>query len=258
MQFASIGSGSEGNGTLIRNGSNGAVLLDCGFSCRQALIRMSALDLVAADLAALIVTHEHGDHIKGIARLANKHRIPVFTTWGTWAAKLNGVLDDALFHVISPHQPFDVADMMVEPVPVPHDAREPCQFVFEGNGKRLGVVTDAGMITPHMRSAYECCDSLILECNHDLTMLAEGPYPASLKRRVASTLGHLNNQQAAELLSQIHVGRLQQLVVAHLSKTNNHPELALNELQPMLKGHGVSEQVIVAEQDSGFDWLSLQ
>ncbi len=257
MRFASIGSGSDGNGTLVQAESQGTVLVDCGFSAREALSRMGELGVVAEDLAAILVTHEHGDHIKGVARLANLCRIPVYTTWGTWASKLNGVLDDALFKLITPHEEaFEVAGLRVQPVAVPHDAREPCQFVLEQDGKRLGLLSDVGSVTPHMVDSYQGCDALLLECNHDLTMLAEGPYPPSLKRRVSGPLGHLNNRQSADMLSQLERSAMQHLVVAHISQKNNHPDLALEAL---LDNDICPEHIIrLATQNSGLDWLTVE
>jgi len=256
VRFASIGSGSEGNGTLIQAEGQPALLVDCGFSGREALARMAELGLAGEDLAGILVTHEHTDHIKGVARLAHLCRVPVYTTWGTWAAKLNGVLDDALFRLINPHDCFTLAGLQVQPVAVPHDAREPCQFVVQHNGIKLGMLSDVGSITPHMVESYQGCHALMLECNHDLTMLAEGPYPPSLKRRVAGPLGHLNNQQSADMLSQLERGALQHLVVAHISQKNNHPDLAVGAL---LERNLCPENTIrLATQNSGLDWLTIQ
>lgn len=255
MRFASIGSGSDGNGTLVQ-GVEGTLLVDCGFSAREALSRMAEMGIAAEDLAAILVTHEHSDHIKGVARLANVCRIPVYATWGTWASKLNGVLDEALLQLITPHEEFLVAGLQVQPVPVPHDAREPCQFVLEQSGTRLGLLSDVGSVTPHMVESYQNCDALILECNHDLTMLAEGPYPPSLKRRVSGPLGHLNNRQSADMLSQLERSTMQHLVVAHISQKNNHPDLAMEAL---LSDAICPEHIIrLATQNSGFDWLTVE
>lgn len=255
MKFASIGSGSEGNGTLIKSDS-GCLMHDCGFSAKEALARMANLGVGAEDLCAILVTHEHSDHIKGVARLANKIGVPVYATWGTWASKLQGLLHQHLTHIITPHDEFRLANIVVRPLPVPHDAKEPCQFVFESQSKKLGVVTDTGAVTPHMVSMYQGCDSLMLECNHDLQMLADGPYPASLKRRVAGPLGHLNNQQAAQMLSELDVSVIQNLVVTHISQRNNHPQLAVEAL---LSVEGCEENTItVAQQTSGFDWLEVE
>lgn len=256
MRFASIGSGSDGNGTLVSNGGEGSILLDCGFSAKDAVARMAGRGVAPADLAGILVTHEHTDHIKGVARLANLYRIPVFTTWGTFIGKLNGELDESLLNLIVPGEAFTLAGMQVDPVAVPHDAREPCQFVFSAAQMRLGILTDAGSITRQMVARYQQCDALMLECNHDLRMLAEGPYPASLKRRVAGAMGHLNNQQAADMLRQVGHDDMQHLIVTHISQKNNTPELAV---QTLLASECCKPAVIqVAGQKSGLDWCTIQ
>lgn len=256
MRFASIGSGSDGNGTLVSNGGEGSILLDCGFSAKDAVARMAGRGIAPADLAGILVTHEHTDHIKGVARLANLYRIPVFTTWGTFIGKLNGELDESLLNLIVPGEAFVLAGMQVDPVAVPHDAREPCQFVFASGLARLGILTDAGSITRQMVARYQHCDALMLECNHDLRMLAEGPYPASLKRRVAGAMGHLNNQQAADMLRQVGHDGMQHVIVTHISQKNNTPELAV---QALLDSQGCRADVIrVAGQKSGLDWCTIQ
>lgn len=254
MRFASIGSGSQGNGTLI-DGGDGVLLLDCGFSAREARNRMAEKGLLVADLAGILVTHEHGDHSKGVATLANALRVPVFCTWGTYLSALSGRLDEALFQRIDADGQFSIVGLEVQAVPVPHDARDPCQFVFSAATGRLGVLTDAGSFTRQMVQFYQGCDALMLECNHDLRMLAEGPYPAQLKRRVAGHYGHLNNQQAADFLRQVAHPGLQCLVATHISQKNNTGELALQALaQVQLDQRCV---VTAASQNSGFEWVAL-
>ena len=254
MRFASIGSGSQGNGTLIDNGSGGVLLLDCGFSAREARNRLAEKSLQPTDLAAILVTHEHGDHCRGVATLANALRLPVYCTWGTYQTALSGRLDDTLFHRIEADECFSLADITVQAVAVPHDAREPCQFVFSSMGNRLGVLSDVGSITHAMITAYQNCDALMLECNHDLHMLASGSYPAQLKRRVAGHYGHFENRQAAEFLSQVANHRLQYLVATHISQKNNTPQLALQ----MLGQTEGAWRISAATQESGFDWIQLQ
>lgn len=255
MRFASIGSGSQGNGTLIDSGGEGVLLLDCGFSARQARSRLADKGLEAADLAGILVTHEHGDHSKGVATLANALRVPVFCTWGTYHSSLAGRLDEALFQRIDADSQFNIAGLEVQAVPVPHDAREPCQFVFSSPSCRLGVLTDTGSFTRQMVRFYQHCDALMLECNHDLRMLADGPYPAQLKRRVAGHYGHLNNQQAADFLRQVAHPGLQCLVATHISQKNNTGDLALQALAQVRLDKRCA--VSVASQHSGFDWVGL-
>lgn len=257
MRIASIGSGSEGNGTLIEVGDT-CVLVDCGFSAREAERRLVAKGINPAKLSGILVTHEHADHVKGVALLANRFQIPVYITWGSYTSNImqKREVDRQLLNIISPHEMFSVGGLKVEPVPVPHDAREPNQFVIYGGGFKLGILSDTGCITPHMERAYAACDALLLECNHDLEMLRNGPYPQSLKRRVAGQYGHLNNDQAADLLSKVEHEALQHIVITHISQKNNHPELALGALNRAVRYS--EDKIVLADQNEGFDWLALQ
>lgn len=252
MRFASLGSGSKGNATLVEAGDT-RVLVDCGFSCSQTEKRLARLDLEPDALNAILVTHEHSDHIAGVARLSRRYGLPVWMTAGTRAVHKGGEL--ASWHCINSHQPFAVGNLQVQPFPVPHDAREPCQFVFSDGERRFGLLTDVGSITPHMVAALDGLDALMLECNHDPAMLAAGPYPPSLKQRVGGPYGHLSNAQAAELLSKIDTAGLQHLVAAHISEKNNLPQLAFDCLTSAA-GKSVGA-VLVANQPNGMSWLSI-
>lgn len=247
-----LGSGSRGNATLIAAGGT-RVLLDCGFSASEAVRRLLRLDVAADGLDAIIVTHEHSDHIGGVARLARRHGIPVWTTPGTRAAWSD--TDGVDLHEFDPHNVFAIGDIEVQPYPVPHDAREPCQAVFSDGNARLGILSDAGCITPHMRQVLDGCDALLLEANHDVDMLRDGPYHARLKARVMGDHGHLSNAQSASLLASIDTGRLRHLVLTHLSETNNRPQLALDAAAAALDCR--PEWLCVADQDAGLDWRSL-
>ena len=252
MRFASLGSGSKGNATLVEAGTT-RLLVDCGFSCAETEKRLARLSLQPGDLAAILVTHEHGDHISGVASLARRYRLPVWMTAGTEAAHKGGELGD--FRCVNSHREFRIGDLQVQPFPVPHDAREPCQFVFSDGRLRLGLLTDAGSVTIHMLRALDGLDGLILECNHDPAMLAAGPYPSSLKQRVGGPFGHLSNQQAADIIKNISMTRLQHLVAAHISETNNQPELALTSLAAAVGESAFG--ILAADQPAGMPWLSL-
>lgn len=252
MRFASLGSGSRGNATLVEAGDT-RVLVDCGFSCAETEKRLERLGLSATELDAILVTHEHSDHISGVARLSRRFRIPVWMTMGTAAVHRGGEVDE--LHCFSSHQTLEIGDLAVEPFTVPHDAREPCQFVFHDGRFRIGLVTDTGAITPHMVQVLTRLDALVLECNHDPALLASGPYPPSLKQRVGGRFGHLSNEQAAGLLEQIDCSGLQHLLAAHISDKNNRPELAREALANAL-GCPVGE-IEVANQDKGFDWRQM-
>ena len=196
MRFASLGSGSKGNASLVATHTT-CILIDCGFSAREAVKRLGERGLAATDLNAILVTHEHGDHIRGVRNLARKYDIPVYLSHGT-AQSLDG--EGLRTEIINTHRSFTIGNMTIEPVPVPHDAREPCQFVVCSAGLRLGVLSDLGHISTAVLRHYTHCDGLMLESNYDRQMLAEGPYPYSLKQRVGGDWGHLSNDQAAGLL----------------------------------------------------------
>lgn len=252
MRFASLGSGSGGNATLICCGDT-RILLDCGFGVRETQRRLTRLGLSVEALDAVVVTHEHSDHVKGVGALARKFRMPVYMTEGTYVSRHYGEIPH--LHLIRNYQAFTVGSVQVQPVAVPHDAREPAQYIFESSSRRLGVLTDLGSITPHVAEAYAECDGLLLEANHDPVMLANGPYPPHLKARVASAWGHLSNSQAAGLLQQVQKERLQHLVVGHISRKNNSVAQAALALQD--KVADLSERIHYACQDDGFDWLQI-
>jgi phosphoribosyl 1,2-cyclic phosphodiesterase len=251
MRFASLGSGSRGNATLVAWDS-GALLVDCGFSIRETEARMARLAATPSDLSGILVTHEHSDHIKGVAPLARRYRLPVYMTPGTYRARDLGELPDV--RLIHGYTPFDLDGVAVTPVAVPHDAREPAQFVFDHRGLRLGLLTDLGSITPHVEASYQRCDAMLLESNHDPAMLASGEYPPMLKRRVGGPWGHLSNQQAAGFLERMDCARLRHLVMAHISQKNNSLELAKAALEPVITQ---VQKVTYACQERGFGWLDL-
>ena len=253
MQFAILGSGSKGNATVIC-GAQSKVLVDCGFSRKETEARLDRIGLKASDLDAILVTHEHADHISGVARLAKPHGLAVYATHGT---ALAGKLD-ALPNLqrISGHESFMIGDLEIHPYPVPHDAREPVQFVISHGDQRIGILSDAGAVTPHMLEILSGCDSLLLECNHCPEMLANGPYPQSLKDRVAGRFGHLSNQQSAAMLSQLDCSRLQHLTVTHISEKNNCPKRATEALVEVLGEH--PQWLAIAAQDEGSGWRYLQ
>ena len=253
MRFASLGSGSHGNGTLIDDGQT-CILVDLGFTLKETERRLKRLGKIPQDISAILVTHEHGDHIHGVAPFARKYGLPVYLTPGTYDKKKMGALPH--MHKVNCHRPFRIASLGIEPVPVPHDAREPCQYVISSGGLKIGVLTDLGHITPYVEQQYALCHGLLLECNHDIEMLASGPYPYPLKRRVGGDQGHLNNNQAAGLLKKIRLDRLQHLVISHISEKNNLPELAYQVVKTVLNDW--SGELHVANQESGFSWINLQ
>ncbi|WP_144112610.1 MBL fold metallo-hydrolase [Paraburkholderia sp. BCC1886] len=257
MRFASLGSGSEGNSLLVEAQSGATttrVLLDCGFSAKEVERRLVRLGTSAEFLDAILITHEHSDHIGSALTLARKWSIPLHMSWGT--ARAVGADDTGVdLRVLWGDEAVAIGDLSVLPYTVPHDAREPLQYVFSNGASRLGVLTDVGTSTPHISAVLSGCDALILECNHDLQMLAGSRYPQSLKARIGGNHGHLNNDAAAQILASLDRSRLRHLVAAHLSQQNNLPELAQAAMAGVL-GAAITE-VLVATQSDGFDWLSL-
>lgn len=254
MRFASLGSGSDGNALIVQLGSS-CVMMDCGFSLSETNERLARIGLTANNLSGIVVTHEHGDHITGVARLARKYSIPVWLTHGTRLAYSKALADLPGVTEIDPHSPFAVGALQIHPYLVPHDAAEPVQYVFSDGEKRLGVLTDTGCSTKHIEAMLSGCDALVLECNHDVAMLANGDYPLSLKQRVGGRFGHLNNGDAAALLSRLDNSRLQHIVAAHLSRKNNTPELAVSALSVALNCS--KEWIAVATQDNGLAWREI-
>jgi phosphoribosyl 1,2-cyclic phosphodiesterase len=253
LRFASLGSGSSGNATIVERGRT-RVMMDCGFTLTETKARLGRLGLSPADLAAIVVTHEHDDHLGGVARLARRFAIPVYLTRGT-AQWLPEDFPLVLVRIIDSHATFAVGDLQVEPFPVPHDAREPVQYVFGDGAVRVGVVTDLGCTTAHVQEKLTACDALVLECNHDLDLLMSGPYPASLKQRVSGRFGHLSNRDAGALLANLDRSKLKHVVAAHLSKQNNTPALAVAALARAL---GCEDSWVgVATQEDGFDWREI-
>jgi phosphoribosyl 1,2-cyclic phosphodiesterase len=257
VRFASLGSGSEGNALLVEKSSGATttrVLLDCGFSAKEVERRLARIGIQADQIDAIVITHEHTDHIGGALTLARKWSIPLYMSWGT--AKAVGADEAPVeLNVLWGDETVAVGDLELRPYTVPHDAREPLQYVFSDGASRLGVLTDVGVATPHITSVLSGCDALVLECNHDVQMLAASRYPQSLKARIGGNHGHLNNDAAAEILASLDRSKLRHLVAAHLSQQNNSPELAQAAMAAVLGA--APTEVVVASQDDGFGWLSL-
>ncbi|HET7306197.1 MAG TPA: MBL fold metallo-hydrolase [Gammaproteobacteria bacterium] len=252
MRFASLGSGSRGNGTLIEADGT-CLLVDCGFSIAETEHRLARLKRRPEDIDAILITHEHADHVRGVARFAARFNIPVRATAGTLAAC--GRYRIGVAEPFNAHEGFAIGGLEITPIAVPHDAREPTQFLFSDGARRLGLLTDSGHITAHITRTLSVCDALILECNHDEAMLVGGPYPPRLKQRVGGLLGHLSNAQAAGLLGGLDVSRLQHLVAAHLSEHNNTPVHARAALAEAVGC--AAEWIAVADQEEGLDWREL-
>jgi phosphoribosyl 1,2-cyclic phosphodiesterase len=260
MRFASIGSGSDGNGLVVEKNST-RLLLDCGFGLRDAITRLEKLNIQPDELSGIIITHEHEDHASGAYKLANKYNIPVWLTHGTHKMierllpKHHQLNPKFQANIIDSHDRFSIGDLEITPFPVPHDAREPVQYIFSDGAKKLGVLTDTGCSTPHIENMLSGAHALVLECNHDLDLLMQGPYPWSLKQRVSGRLGHLDNNTAANILKKLDNAHLQHLIAAHLSERNNSPELAKMALSSVLSCE--NDWIGIADQHNGFGWRQI-
>jgi len=258
MRFCSLGSGSSGNSTLVE-ASQGItttrVLIDCGFSMRELERRLQRAGAELSQLDAVFITHEHGDHVGCAFTLARKHRIPVWLSRGTWRAIGAPELPVGQLHFAQDGTGFSVGDLHVSPYAVPHDAHEPLQLTCSDGQSRLGVLTDAGSITEGMLQQLKDCDALLLEFNHDLELLQHSSYPASLKKRIQGTHGHLSNDAATQVLAAINHAQLRHVVAAHLSERNNNPAL-VRELMAQTLDRPASEMT-VADPRLGIGWLQL-
>jgi phosphoribosyl 1,2-cyclic phosphodiesterase len=257
MRFASLGSGSAGNALVVEINQT-RLMLDCGFSVKEALTRLARLSLQPTDLDGIVITHEHDDHAGGAFKFAAKYNIPVWLTYGTLKMSGRNIPNqhNLQINVVDSHSEFSVGDIHVQPYPVPHDAREPMQCVFSDGNHKLGVLTDVGKTTPHIAERLSGCKALVLECNHDASMLQTGPYSWALKKRVGGYLGHLENNDSASLLARLDNSRLQHIIAAHLSSKNNTPKLVKSVLAKALSCE--EDWIGIADQFLGFEWRDVK
>jgi phosphoribosyl 1,2-cyclic phosphodiesterase len=251
-----LASGSKGNCAFVAS-SRTKILVDAGLSCRETFKRMKSLGEDPASLSAILITHEHSDHVYGLATLAKKLRIPVFMTGATHAAwaramrAVNGARPqlDKFERFESGHR-FQIGDIEVKPFTIPHDAADPVGFTFRIEGSKVSVATDLGYLPVNVRDHLRGSDVLIMESNHDVEMLRGGPYPWSVKQRVASNVGHLSNLKLADFFTGDYDNKAAFVVLAHLSEQNNHPEIARREAEKALAERGglFQNRVLVAVQ----------
>ncbi|MFH6567596.1 MBL fold metallo-hydrolase [Pseudomonas kulmbachensis] len=251
MRFAVLGSGSQGNGTLITS-DNTYVLVDCGFSLRETERRLARLGVSAHQLSAILVTHEHADHVHGVGLLSRRYNLPVYMSRGTQRG-MRKPLEPAGY--VAGGETLQIGALTISVTLVAHDAQEPTQYVFSDGKRRFGLLTDLGSYCAGVLDSYSNLDALMIEANHCRDLLARGHYPAFLKQRVGGQEGHLNNHQAASLVAELGWQDLQHLVLAHLSSKNNLPQLAR---QCFVDTLGCDPDWLqLADQDSGLDWRTI-
>ncbi|HUR90822.1 MAG TPA: MBL fold metallo-hydrolase [Ramlibacter sp.] len=254
IRFKSLGSGSSGNATIVqaRDGTQVThLLVDCGLGVRELHKRLGRAGMLAEQVDAIFITHEHADHIGCVRAFAVRERIPVYMSHGTYVAM--GEPDfDGLLHIACDGLAFEIGAMQVRPFTVPHDAREPLQLTCSDGGTRLGVLTDLGRPSDHVMQELAGCATLLLECNHDPVMLETGTYPWPLKRRISGGWGHLANEAAAAIAMALRPSGLKRVVAAHLSEQNNRPDLARAALAPAMACG--PHDIVCADGASGCDW----
>ena len=257
LRFRSLASGSSGNATLVEASSGAGaptrVLIDCGLGVRQLAQRLAQAGLGVEDIDALFITHEHGDHVGCALTLSARHRIPLWTSQGTWQAAA-GARHEACSNVTADGQSVTIGALQISPFTVPHDAREPLQLRCTDGARTLGILTDLGHVTPHALACLAGCHALLLESNHDPEMLAQSSYPDFLKRRVGGALGHLSNAQASAALSALRHAQLSTVVAAHLSERNNRIPLVQDGFAQAL---GCAAADVQVSTRAGLGWLTV-
>ena len=250
LRFASLGSGSRGNALLVEHRDT-LIMIDCGLPLRVLEARLAAVGRSPRDIDAMLVTHEHADHSRSIGAFQRRYPVPLWTTPGTAAA----IGRPPLLKSLSSHRELELGSITVEPFPVPHDAREPCQFAFRAGSRRLAVLTDTGHVTPTIRQRLEACQGIAVEFNHDLAMLESGSYPPAVKARVASRIGHLNNAQSAELIEGVGHRDLGWVAGLHISEQNNSEARVRSAVEPLVSAFALDFRI--ATQDAPLEWLVI-
>jgi len=257
LRFRSLGSGSTGNATLVEATSGGRtsrLLIDCGFTLRHLDARLARAGLVASDIDAIFITHEHGDHIGCAHALSRRERIPVWMSEGTWLAT-GGRDFEGRLHLARDGLDIQVGNLLIQPFTVPHDAREPLQLRCTDGARSLGVLTDLGHATPHVLGCLMGLDALLLEFNHDADMLAGSAYPPFLKQRVGGNYGHLSNAAAGAIAKAVLHSGLRHVLGAHLSEQNNRPEIVRRAMAEALGSN--EAEMLTATAADGSPWLDL-
>ncbi len=256
LRFRVLGSGSSGNATLVEAATS-RILIDAGLGSRELAERLQSAGVDPASLDAVYVSHEHGDHSKGAASFSRKWGVRLRGTRGTYQAAAFGAEEIAAYDVLVPGSPSRCGALTVTPVLIPHDAAEPVAFVVACNGNRLGHATDLGHLSRSLVQAFRECDAVLVESNYDPAMLRNGPYPWSLKDRIASPRGHLSNGDVGRYLADGLGVVCRSVVLAHVSQTNNHPELVRMSAEQALVRRGRTEVSLTITGADGTDWIEL-
>ncbi len=261
MRICVLGSGSKGNAVFIESGDV-AILIDNGFSGKEAEKRLASIGSSMERISAILVTHEHADHVRGVAVLSRRWKLPVYANSATVSAAAKNLAKLHEFYEFSTGNSFAVQHLDIHPFAISHDAADPVGFIIDNGKYRVGYCADTGTVSRLMRHRLAGCHCLILESNHDPDLLKNGPYPLFLQQRVRSNIGHLDNQTAADLLSDLYHDDLRHVFLAHLSGTNNRPEIALKTTTATLREQqeNRTEKMVVisvAPQDHAGECIEL-
>ena len=257
MRFSVLASGSGGNACYVETAHSG-ILIDAGLSCRELIRRLEAIDVNPETLSALIITHEHSDHLQGAGPLARLLDIPVYINRLTLKRGIRALGSLSRPVLIHTGQSITINDLLIETFTKCHDGEDPMGVIISSDGTILGLATDLGRSTTLVEDRLRGCHGLILEFNHDQKMLDEGPYPLELKRRIKGQEGHLSNHQAGELLRAVAHKDLGVVVLAHLSATNNAPEKAFQAAQDALIRRGLNNtKILISHQDDPISMVDL-
>ena len=265
VSISVLASGSRGN-TAVVESSQARILVDAGISCRETFKRLKLAGLDPKSISAILITHEHSDHVYGLATLAKKLDLPVFMTGATHQAWARSLRDDAgqlpklaKLEIFSAGRQFQIADITVTPFTIPHDAADPVGFTFRAEGAKIAFATDLGYMPASVRDHLRRCDVIIIESNHDVEMLRVGPYPWSVKQRVMSRVGHLSNDSLAQFFAEDYDGGASHIVLAHLSEQNNHPEVARRVAEDALGPQQtlLQNRLMLAAQDAPTECIRL-
>jgi phosphoribosyl 1,2-cyclic phosphodiesterase len=264
MRLILLGSGSTGNALFVESGAT-RVLVDCGLSARETASRMTEAGLDPTRLDGIVITHEHADHMKGVRVMSKTAQAPVFMSLATRTHCNFGRQGEGIVwgEVIESSRPFQIGSMSLQPFSIPHDGADTCAVTIESEGVKVGMVTDLGYITRLVAERLLGCDMVIMESNYDREMLKVGPYPWSVKQRISSTTGHLSNDETARWLKEDFDCQAQFVVLAHLSRHCNHPELARLTALQALDYHGrlffqnAEKRLRIAPSDRPSEWFEL-
>lgn len=254
MEFCSIYSGSSGNCLYVATG-NTKILIDSGLTGKKIQEGLKEIGVSPNDIDAMVITHEHSDHIKSAGILSRRFNIPIYAntkTWGAMTGSLGDIKEENI-KVFEGYDIFEIGDIYVKPFEIPHDAASPCGYSFMNGKNKISVATDIGCVTDEIKNNIKDSELILLEANHDVEMLKVGPYPYQLKRRVLSDVGHLSNENAGNAIVEILNSKMKKVILGHLSKTNNYPELALRTVISVLQMNGIKDgediEIDIAHRD---------